>query len=144
MFRHPDMLSGTAILAAGLATIFFSLRIDTSQLTGLSAQFFPLFIGAGLVLAGLAIFANGLFAARRPLPFIADRRVAIITGLFLAYFLSFAYVDFRVAAWAMMLLCMLTLGARRVWTLLLVPIATSAAIYLVFRYGFTILVPTWT
>jgi putative tricarboxylic transport membrane protein len=145
MVRHPDLVSGPVIVIVGAATIYFSLQIDTADLTGgLSARFFPLFCGGVLLVAGLAICINGLRAAREPLPFIADARLLTVTGLFLLYFLSFAHVDFRVGAWALMLSGMLALGARRPLTLLLVPILTSAAIYLSFRYGFTILLPTWT
>ena len=62
---------------------------------------------------------------------------------FLVYFMTFAFVDFRVGAWAMMLVGMVILGARNRRQLLFVPIGVSAATYLMFRYGFKILLPIW-
>ena len=68
----------------------------------------------------------------------------LIAALFLLYCLTFRYVDFRLGTWAFTLVSLWILGSRKPVELVLIPVAVSATVYAVFRYAFTVLLPTWT
>jgi hypothetical protein len=144
LIKHPDILSGLFILVLGAVAIILGQMIEISSSYGLSARFFPILCGVGLVAMGGGIIYNGVRSEPAPLPFLFDARVGATIAAFLVYFMTFAIVDFRLGAWAMMLVGMFILGARDRMQLLLVPIGVSAATYLMFRYGFKILLPIWT
>ena len=145
MIRHPDVASGLCALIAGLALIVISLDIDIApgQAT-LNARFFPILASAFIALCGLGILARGLMVERAELPVWVNARLVAVGVLFIAYFLSFEYVDFRVGAWGLTLSCMIALGARSRVQLAVTPIVVAGSIYGIFRYGFEVLLPTWT
>jgi putative tricarboxylic transport membrane protein len=143
LIKHPDILSGLFILVLGAIAFILGQAIEIHPTPSLSARFFPMLCGAGLVAMGGGIIYQGIRGAPAPLPFLFDARVGATIAAFLIYFMTFAIVDFRVGAWAMMLVGMVILGARNRMQLLFVPIGVSAATYLMFRYGFKILLPTW-
>jgi putative tricarboxylic transport membrane protein len=146
MRRFPaDRLLGLlAILAgAGLGLASWLIQFNPSQLT-LSARFFPgllavLLVGLGTILA--------VRPGPRPLGEvvreIVDRRTLGFAALVLLYFLSFRHLDFRFGTWLFVLGSMWLLGARRPLELALVPLLTALLVWLSFRYGFTVLLPTW-
>ncbi len=145
MIRHPDILSGLAAIIVGATIIYVSLGIDIAPgQTTLNARFMPLVAASCIVLCGVVILVKGFIAAPAPLPFGVNPRVMAITALFLAYFLSFEYVDFRFGAWVLTLASMYVLGGRKPLQLVLTPVLVSAIVYLVFRYGFIVILPTWT
>lgn len=145
MIKHPDILSGLVLAILGVAVFFGARQIDVVQLDqGLSAAFFPALCGGLLAFTGVGIAVKGVLAAPAPMPFVADRRVAAVAAIFVAYFFTFTYVDFRIGAWAVLLVAMYTLGARGAKELIFVPVLVSAGIYALFRYGLQIQVPTWT
>lgn len=144
MTRHPDIASGAVIILIGLFVAYVSQSIDINLTdTTLTARFFPVLCAGGLVLSGMAIVAKGLLAPKTKFPFLINTRVVILMGLLVAYFFSFAYVDFRLGAWAIMISSMYLLGARDKRQLILVPIGISIAAFFIFRYGFSILLPVW-
>ena len=144
MIRHPDILSGLAAVAGGAALIYVSLNIDVAPgQTALNARFMPILAAACIVACGIGIAAKGFLAEPTELPFGINPRVTAIMVAFLAYFLSFEHVDFRFGAWALTLICMYVLGARSPVQLVLTPLLTAAVIYLTFRYGFEVILPTW-
>jgi hypothetical protein len=144
LIKHPDILSGLFVLVLGAIVVILGQMIEISPAQGLSARFFPILCGVGLVAMGGGIIFQGIRGEPLPLPFLFDFRVGATIVAFLIYFMTFAIVDFRLGAWAMMLVGMYILGARSRMQLLCVPIAVSAATYLMFRYGFKILLPIWT
>lgn len=145
MIRHPDVASGLCALVAGLALILISLDIDVapSQAT-LNARFFPILAASFIALCGLGILARGLIVPRAEIPIWVNFRLAATATLFVAYFLSFEYVDFRVGAWVLTLACMVVLGARSRVQLAVTPAVVAVSIYGIFRYGFEVILPTWT
>lgn len=72
-----------------------------------------------------------------------DRRALSFGALFLVYTLTFRYIDFRVGTWLFVLASLWILGSRRPLELVLVPVAVSGLVYLQFRHGFTVMLPTW-
>ena len=146
MPRKADRVVGLAVAAFGLvlAALVADIEINERQST-LSARFFPGLIAGALVLLGglLALKPGGLTAADAVSALIR-RQGVLIAALFLFYCLTFRYVDFRLGTWAFTILALWILGSRKPLELVLIPVAVSATVYAVFRYGFTVLLPTWT
>jgi len=95
------------------------------------------------VLGGLLALRPGDLGTVDALAGLMRRRGLLIAALFLLYCLTFRYVDFRLGTWAFTILALWFLGSRKPLELILIPVAVSAAVYAVFRYGFTVLLPTW-
>ena len=146
MPRKADRIVGLAVAAFGLvlAALVADIEINERQST-LSARFFPGLIAGALVLLGglLALKPGGLTTADAVSALIR-RRGVLIAALFLLYCLTFRYVDFRLGTWAFTLVSLWILGSRKPLELVLIPVAVSATVYAVFRYAFTVLLPTWT
>ena len=144
MWRADRVLGLVTVgLAIGLAVASRAIEINEAQLT-LSARFFPLTLST-------ALFGLGVLLALRPgeqrlaevIDLLLVRRALLLAAVTLIYFLGFRYIDFRVGAWLFMVAAMWSLGARRPWELIVIPPVVAAAVYAVFRYGFTVLLPTW-
>jgi putative tricarboxylic transport membrane protein len=145
MFRHADRLAGGAISLGGIALLAGTRLIEINELqSDLTARFFPTLLAAGLVLSGMVIFLKpGILTTGTAIAGIVNRRAMLTALLFLAYCLGFPYMDFRLGAFAFTLAAMLVLGARRPLELVLVPVLVSGAVYSIFRFGFSVLLPTW-
>ncbi|MCP5373478.1 MAG: tripartite tricarboxylate transporter TctB family protein [Hyphomicrobiales bacterium] len=140
-----DRLAGIATAAAGLALAAATARVDIldSQPT-LSARFFPYLLAAVLLAGGLALALRpGAAALGAVVGRLLDRRGLAFAALFLAYALTFRIMDFRLGTFAFMAAAMWVLGSRRPLELLVLPAATAAGVYVLFRYGFTVLLPVW-
>ncbi len=111
----------------------------------LSARFLPYLLSGALIGGGFLLWAR---PDNRPLVDVAGelfaRRGVLVAIVFVLYAVTFRHVDFRLGTWAFVLFTMWVLGARRPAELVLVPIVVSAVVYVSFRYGFTVLLPTWT
>lgn len=145
MPKRADRIVGLAVVALGLvlALLVAGIEINERQST-LSARFFPgLLAGALVVLGGLLALRPGDLGTADALAGLMRRRGLLIAALFLLYCLTFRYVDFRLGTWAFTILALWILGSRKPLELSLIPVAVSAAVYAVFRYGFTVLLPTW-
>ncbi len=145
MPKRADRIVGLAVVALGLALALLvaGIEINERQST-LSARFFPgLLAGALVLLGGLLALRPGDLGTSEALAGIMRRRGLLIAALFLLYCLTFRYVDFRLGTWAFTILSLWILGSRKPLELALIPVAVSAAVYAVFRYGFTVLLPTW-
>ncbi len=145
MPKRADRIVGLAVVALGLvlALLVADIEINERQST-LSARFFPgLIAGALVLLGGLLALKPGPLGAAEAVAGLLRRRGLLIAGLFLLYCLTFRYVDFRLGTWAFTILALWILGSRKPLELALVPVAVSATVYAIFRYGFTVLLPTW-
>jgi hypothetical protein len=144
VIRNPDVASGTALIVFGAVATKLSLEISRGpDLHGVPPSFLPLVCAGGIILCGLVILLRGLLAAPAPLPTVFDRGslgVGLLVGI---YYWFFDHIDFRFGTWAFILGVMLVMGCRDRRRLLLVPVLGTAAIYVVFRYLFKILLPTW-
>ena len=145
MPKRADRIVGLAVVALGLvlALLVAGIEINERQST-LSARFFPgLIAGALVLLGGLLALKPGPLDTAEAVSGLLRRRGVLIAGLFLLYCLAFRHVDFRLGTWAFTILALWILGSRKPLELALIPVAVSAAVYAVFRYGFTVLLPTW-
>jgi putative tricarboxylic transport membrane protein len=146
MLNNADRITGVVVVLGSLlllATIP-NIEINPNQST-LSARFFPFSVAAILLILGAILcFTKNSDSVASALAPLLNRRVLPIAGLILVYYIGFRFVDYRLSTWLFTLLGMWFLGSRRSWELILVPIFTSALVYLLFRHGFTVLLPTWT
>jgi putative tricarboxylic transport membrane protein len=141
-----DRLAGIVTAAAGLGLAVVTAQIDilASQPT-LSARFFPYVLAIILAVGGLALaFRPGNAALGEVVGRLLAGRGVAFAAVFLVYALAFRFMDFRLGTWAFVIAAMWILGARKWIELLVVPATVSAATYLLFRYGFTVLLPVWT
>ena len=141
-----DRIAGAFLLIAGCGVALASAAIDVlpDQPT-LSARFFPYLLSLALVFGGGFLMARpGARPLAEVLAAVLAPRGLMVAAVFLLYTVTFRYVDFRLGTWGFVLASMWFLGARRPWELIVVPIVVSAAVYLTFRYGFLVLLPTWT
>lgn len=143
--RSADGVLGLVVFVAGLGLALLSTQIPINPgAQTLSARFFPQLLALVLVLCGAAVL---IAPSRRPAvevlaAMFVPRRVYFAVAV-TAYFLSFRAVDFRVGTLVFTLVAMWLLGARRWTELLSVALAVSLGTYVLFRYGFTILLPVW-
>ena len=72
-----------------------------------------------------------------------DRGSAGVGALIGLYYWFFEQIDFRLGTWVFITGVMLVMGCRSLRRLALVPVLGTAVIYLIFRYLFEILLPTW-
>lgn len=144
VLRNPDLVSGLALLAIGGVAFWLSQRISPGfDRTAIPPNFMPLLCAWGLLGCGALLVLKSFRQVQAPQPVLLDLRilgVGILVGL---YYWFFEQMDFRLASWGFILASMVILGCRSWSQLLIMPLAVTFTIYLVFRYLFTILLPTW-
>lgn len=142
---RADGVLGLAAIAAGVLLAVLSAHVPVNLgVQTLSARFFPRLLAAVLALAGMVLLAApGPRTAADAARALLQRRRLLFAAAVAAYFLSFRYVDFRAGTFAFMAGAMWLFGSRRWVELILVPLAVSAGAFVLFRYGFTVLLPTW-
>ena len=144
---RADRATGLAVIVLGLIMGLASSKIpiSTTQQLAVSARFFPYLLSAAMVAFGLGLFfLPGEKRLDNVLKTALVRRALVLGGLIFLYLVTFRHVDFRFGAWAFMVATMWSLGSRKPLELILIPLAISGGVYLVFRYGFLVLLPTWT
>lgn len=143
--RRADGVLGLAALAAALLLFFLSADIPVNPgMQTLSARFFPRLLALALGFAGLAqLLAPGPRSAAEAFGNLLERRRLLFAAALAVYFLGFRHIDFRLATFAFMLVAMWLFGARRPMELFAIPLVVSALVYVLFRYGFTVLLPIW-
>lgn len=140
-----DRAAGLVIIMAGLGLALATAQIGilASQPT-LSARFFPYLLSAVLLGGGATLVARpGETLLTHVLDQFLNGRALAFAALFLIYALTFRVMDFRLGTWAFVFTAMWVLGSRRWPELLITPLCVSAAAYLLFRHGFTVLLPVW-
>jgi len=145
VLRNPDLVSGAALLLVGGVAVWLSLGIRSGAgLTGIAPNFVPLICGWGVVICGVILVFNAFRQVQAPQPVLIDARILGVGLLLGLYYWFFEEIDFRLGSWAFVLASMFVLGCRSWKQLLIVPIAVAGITFLVFRYLFVILLPTWT
>lgn len=144
IIKNPDVVSGAALIVVGAATLALSLDISRGPDTlNLPPNFVPLLCSGGIILAGLIVLARSLFSEARELPVVLNGRIAAVALALGLYYWFFEQIDFRLGSWVFVLATMFIMGCRSWKQLLITPIAVSGGIFLIFRYLFEILLPTW-
>lgn len=144
MVKNPDVLAGAALILFGAVAVWLTLDIPRGpDLQGIAPNFVPLLCAGGILLSGVVLMLRALRSAAAPLPKVLDRGSAGVAALIGLYYWFFEQIDFRVGTWLFILGVMLVMGSRNPRRLILVPFLGTAVIYLMFRYLFEILLPTW-
>lgn len=139
-----DRFVGVLVCVFAVAVAIATAGINVLAANTLSARFFPYLLAACLMLGGLFLTLRpGMTALVDVTAQLLNRRALSFGALFLAYALTFRYVDFRFGTWLFVLASMWVLGSRRPLELVSLPIVVSGLVYLQFRYGFTVMLPTW-
>ncbi len=142
---RSDQVLGIFIIIFSVVLVIMGACIDINpnQQT-LSARFFPLLLAAILFLLGLILILKAEATPfTQSISAILNLRSFSVSVLLLSYYLSFRHIDFRVGSWFFMLASMWVLGSRNTLELLIVPLLTSLLVFLLFRYGFNVLLPVW-
>ena len=144
MLRSDHILGGIAI-AAGVFLLASSFSIPTSPfVTTLSARFFPRAIAVAMIVLGLVLaFRARPTAAAEALRPLASPRLLGMVAAVAVYFLFFRQIDFRLGTGVFLFVAMWLMGARRPAELILVPVLGAILMWITFRFGFQILLPTW-
>lgn len=142
---RADGVLGLAAIAAGILLAVLSADIPVNLgVQTLSARFFPRLLALVLAASGLALLlAPGPRAAVEVARELLVHRRLLFAAAVAIYFLAFRHVDFRVGTFVFMAAAMWLFGARRWIELIIVPLAVSGGTFVLFRYGFTVLLPTW-
>jgi len=143
---RADRIAGGGVLFAGLRLFVAVTQIDIldSQPT-LSARFFPFALSLILAMGGLWLLVKpGETKLNEVVQKLLAGKGVAFAAVFLLYALTFRYVDFRFGTWAFVILTMWILGSRKWMELVILPVCVSLITFLIFRYGFTVLLPTWT
>lgn len=130
------LVVGVAVwLAAG------SIQMPPDSHT-LSPQFFPKLLAAALVLLGAALAARGdgqSFEAvcskmRHP-------RNICLAACTLAFTVAFGHIDYRLLCPVYIAAVLWILGRRKPKDIILISLSATTILYLLFRYGFMVLLP---
>jgi hypothetical protein len=108
----------------------------------LSPRFFPKLLAGALALLGAILFALG-----KGLPFdavytkIRHPRNVCLAASTLLFAVAFGHVDYRLLSPAYIAVVLWILGTRKAKDIIVVSVSATAILYLVFRYGFMVLLP---
>ncbi len=140
-----DRVAGLATVGAGVVLWLASTQIRVlGDDSIISARSFPYLLAIIFVICGAGLVLRpGESGLREVLAKVASQPAVLFAVIFCAYALTFRYVDFRVGTWLFVLATMWVLGSRRPLELILTPIIASGGTYLLFRYGFSVVLPTW-
>ncbi|MEX0731238.1 MAG: tripartite tricarboxylate transporter TctB family protein [Aquisalimonadaceae bacterium] len=140
-----DRALGIAAILAGILIAFASSHVQLLPgSTAVSARFFPYLLAAILSAGGLTLILwPGAVPARDVVTRILTPSALMVAATFSIYAFTFRYMDFRLGTWLFVLITMWILGARKPLELIITPIAVALITFYLFRYGFTVLLPTW-
>lgn len=139
-----DRLLGCIVISISLVAGIGCFAIDVPPATTqLSPRFFPLLLTSFLAIFGFALIIRN---AGRPLPAVAatvcNAKSFVLVLLVLVYTSTFGLIDYRLATFLFLTASLALLRATRK-ELLLFPLAATCCVYLLFRYGFMVLLPVW-
>lgn len=143
---RADRLLGAIAAIGGAALLAAALRLETVARTGvMDTRMFPAALGVVLLVVGLwSMLRPGSARLSDALRKLAAPRGIAFAALLLVYALTFRWIDFRLGTWAFVLASIWLLGSRSLLELLLFPPLVALAVWWVFRYGFIVMLPTWS
>lgn len=144
--KHADLVSGILFC---LVAVFVYREAATMPVArrGLGPGGYPMFVAIGLGALGLILVVQSLLksaAASKPLPFTAGKllRVVAFVALCFGYALLLRPFGFVLASTLFLFAAINFFGYRRQVVSALFSICLSAAIYVIFRHVFLVLLPT--
>jgi putative tricarboxylic transport membrane protein len=145
LLHSADLWTGLAVTAVGAVGLVGSLTISAPRgLSGLlGPRVYPLTVSVLLILLGVVLVVRAALAAA---PVHADfgrhSTILVVIAVLVGFALLFQVLGFLLSAFLMLAVLYRFLGERRLWLVLLVAAGTAAAIYLGFRDGLGVDLPT--
>jgi len=142
---RADHILGGLSLVAGVLLFLTSSSITVSPFEStLSARFFPKVLGGCFFLLGICLLLRprAMFIGEALGPLLSLRFIGFVV-VTAASFLAFPYVDFRLSTAIFLFIGMLQMGSRQPIELCAVSIGGALGVWLIFRFGFSVILPTW-
>ncbi len=129
--RFNDAIIGGVIIAFALAMMLYTLTFPTMPGQAYGPDLFPLVIGAGMVLCGLALVVRGLRAGDALMalgPWAEDRshliNLALVPGVLLFYVGLSDFLGFVITSVIVLTVLLLRFGVARRTTFIIAPVTT--------------------
>ncbi|MFN7225033.1 MAG: tripartite tricarboxylate transporter TctB family protein [Paracoccaceae bacterium] len=144
VLAREDVVIGLVLVALGVAASIVATNIAQGpQQRTLPPNTVPLICTIGIVLCGAFLAIKGLFVAQKAISLPFDSRQFSIFLLFMAFFLAFEHVDFRLLILVFVPACMALMGCRSWRQLLITPVLTMLGVWGFFVELFKVFLPTW-
>lgn len=146
MTRKADFLIGIGTIISAILIYITANQMPTSE-TGLGAGGFPKFIALGLGILGILLAIRSFFGIKaeakeqqkanlRELLNVA--KLAVAVGL---YIFVIRYIGFLIATPIFFFLFMYIYGERKWKQMVIISVALSIGLYLIFEKGFQVMLP---
>ena len=139
-----DLTGGFAVLALGIAVVFFSSRLEYMSEFGPGPGFLPLWLGMGLIVCSIGVILKILKRKDKTGIFFKPRtRVGLkILGLIILTYLLLPVFGFSVGLALFTATSMLLIGKHRWTSCGITAVVTAVAIRLIFVLWLSIPLPT--
>lgn len=144
ILAREDVVIGLVLMGLGVAATVIATGIAQGpQQRTLPPNTVPLICTIGIALCGTVLAIKGLFVSQRAISLPFDSRQFSIFVLFMAFFLAFERVDFRLLILVFVPACMALMGCRSWRQLLITPLLTMLGVWGFFVELFQVYLPTW-
>lgn len=144
VLRRTDFVVGLALVAIGGLATWLALQISAGPLQRtLAPNVVPLMCTIGIILCGVVLAIRAVIFGSPAIERVIDVQQLLVAALIGAFLFLFPSIDFRLSIAVFTLSVMMVLGCRTIPQLVIVPVATAGAIWLVFGHLFKVYLPTW-
>lgn len=144
VLTREDVVIGLALVGLGVAASVAAMGLAQGpQQRTLPPSTIPMICTIGIALCGVFLTLKGLFVPQKAVSLPFDSRQISIFLLFMAFFLAFEYVDFRLLILVFVPACMALMGCRSWRQLLITPLVTMLGVWGFFVELFKVFLPTW-
>jgi hypothetical protein len=144
ILAREDLVIGLVLVGLGVAASIAATGIAQGpQQRTLPPNTVPLICTIGIVLCGMFLMIKGFLVPLKAITLPFDSRQFSVFVLFVAFFLAFEHVDFRLLILVFVPSCMALMGCRSWRQLLIAPLMTVAGVWVFFVEIFKVFLPTW-
>lgn len=141
---REDVVIGLVLVGLGVAASLAATGLAQGpQQRTLPPSTVPLICTIGIALCGAFLTIKGLLVPQKPVSLPFDSRQISIFLLFMAFFLAFEHVDFRLLILIFVPACMALMGCRSWRQLVITPLVTMLGVWGFFVELFKVFLPTW-
>jgi len=144
ILKREDVAVGLVLVALGVAASLVAHGIAQGpQQRTVPPSTVPLICTIGIALCGAVLTIKGLLGPQKAIALPFDSRQISVFALFIAFFLAFEHVDFRLLILVFVPSCMALMGCRSWPQLIIVPVAAMLGVWGFFVQLFKVFLPTW-